>query len=107
MLCVDGRVAPMGPVFNAAVISAAAPTYAVHSVAEESRSCDLAASSQLTDAQKKAVNGFAKTLKALGYSRVIEHHDSLGMPVDITHTGCSLFTLAVVICLSGLWPQPL
>jgi hypothetical protein len=37
----------------------------------------------LTDAQKKAVAGFAKTLKALGYSRVIEHHDSLGMPVDV------------------------
>ena len=31
----------------------------------------------------------------------------LGMPVDITHTGCSLFTLLVVICLRGLWPQPL
>lgn len=28
MLCVDGRIAPMGPVVNAAVISAAAPTYA-------------------------------------------------------------------------------
>jgi phytoene dehydrogenase-like protein len=28
MLCVDGRVAPTGPVVNAAVISAAAPTYA-------------------------------------------------------------------------------
>ena len=43
-----------------------------------------AASSNLTDAQKKAVNGFAKTLKALGYSRVIEARDSLGMPVDIS-----------------------
>ncbi len=44
---------------------------------------DLAEASELPDAQKKAVNGFAKTLKALGYSRVIEHRDSLGMPVDI------------------------
>jgi hypothetical protein len=42
-----------------------------------------AAASTLTDAEKKGVNGFAKTLKALGYSRVIEAHDSLGMPVDI------------------------
>src|SRR6185503_1692790 len=31
----------------------------------------------------------------------------LGMPVVITHTGCNLFTLPVVICLRGLWPQPL
>jgi len=44
---------------------------------------EAANASQLTDAQKKAVAGFAKTLKALGFSRVIEHHDSLGMPVDI------------------------
>ena len=41
------------------------------------------AASSLTDAQKKAVNGFAKTMKALGYSRVIETRDSLGMPVDV------------------------
>ena len=26
---------------------------------------------------------------------------------DMTHTGCSLLTLPVVICLRGLWPQPL
>jgi hypothetical protein len=44
---------------------------------------DAAAASNLTDAQKKSVNGFAKTMKALGYSRVIETHDSLGMPVDV------------------------
>lgn len=39
--------------------------------------------STLTDAEKKGVAGFAKTMKALGYSRVIESRDSLGMPVDI------------------------
>ena len=44
---------------------------------------EAAAASNLTDARKKAVNGFAKTMKALGYSRVIETRDSLGMPVDI------------------------
>jgi hypothetical protein len=44
---------------------------------------EIAAATTLTDAQKKAVNGFAKTMKALGYSRVIETRDSLGMPVDI------------------------
>jgi len=42
-----------------------------------------AQASTLTDAEKKGVSGFAKTMKALGYSRVIEAHDSLGMPVDI------------------------
>jgi len=41
------------------------------------------ASPALTDVQKKAVNGFAKTLKALGYSYTIETRDSLGMPVDV------------------------
>ena len=39
--------------------------------------------STLTDAEKKGVAGFAKTMKALGYSRVIESRDSLGMPVDV------------------------
>jgi hypothetical protein len=42
-----------------------------------------AANTGLTDAQKKAINGFAKTLKALGYSYVIETRDTLGMPVDV------------------------
>jgi hypothetical protein len=36
-----------------------------------------------TAEQKKAINGFAKTLKALAYSYVIESRDSLGMPVDV------------------------
>ena len=44
---------------------------------------EIAAASTLTDAQKKGVNGFAKTMKALAYSRVVETRDSLGMPVDI------------------------
>lgn len=44
---------------------------------------EIAAASTLTDAQKKGVNGFAKTLKALGYSRVIETRDSLGMPIAV------------------------
>lgn len=44
---------------------------------------DQAAKTNLSDAEKKAVAGFAKTLKALAYSYVIEAHDSLGMPVDV------------------------
>lgn len=42
-----------------------------------------AAQTGYTDVQRKAINGFAKTMKALGYSYVIASRDSLGMPVDI------------------------
>ena len=43
----------------------------------------LVEASTLTDAQKKAVNGFAKTFKALAYSHALETRDSLGIPVDV------------------------
>lgn len=44
---------------------------------------DQAEKTTLSEAEKKAVAGFAKTLKALAYSYAIEAHDSLGMPVEV------------------------
>ncbi len=44
---------------------------------------DVAGSTALSDAQKSAVSGFAKTYRALELSYVIISRDTLGAPVDI------------------------
>lgn len=44
---------------------------------------DASAASALTDAQKKATSGFAKTLSALALMHVLETRDSLGTPVQV------------------------
>jgi len=44
---------------------------------------DLASSTALSDAQKKSVAGFAKTIRALELTYVIVSRDTLGAPTDI------------------------